>query len=170
MIGLHPTAGFYAIVIFVIALLTSAACAEENSSVKQEIAGVWITHYQQSHLMIIIHRDHTAHVLWIMKGSHQIGDVRWRPAPNGLIVENVPRFRLWRMPSKDQMRVEMEKLPHEWLGGDLKRFPLAFYMKKQRPFSWPKEIVDRPLPEGWLAPTPGPDFEDRAGKPRRIEE
>jgi hypothetical protein len=143
------------------------ACAEETTEENGDslFLGIWSTHYQQTFITLVINRDRTAQFLLIGPG-HSIGTVNWRPAPNGLIVDSLPRFRLWGPSVNDRVRAEMEPLPPEMTNVEMQRFPLAFYLKRQRDSRDTTKQFERPLPDGWRNHAPPPDFDEAAGQPR----
>lgn len=130
------------------------------------LLGIWSTHYQQTFITLIINRDHTAQVVLIDQG-HSIGTVPWKPAPNGLIVEGLPRFRLWHGKTNERARAQIEPLRPEWTNDTLLRFPPSFYMRKSHSNQAVlKQLATRPMPAGWNADAPPASFEQDAGRPR----
>ena len=133
-------------------LVTIGAAITHADETTEEIGdpsflGIWSTHYQQTFITLVINRDRTAQFLLIGLG-HSIGTVNWRPAPNGLIVDSLPRFRLWGPSVNNRVRAEMEPLPPEMTNVEMQRFPLAFYLKRQRDSRDVTKQLERPLPDG----------------------
>jgi hypothetical protein len=160
----------------------SVACILIISATQSEVApkpviledpiGTWTTHHRQSFLSILLHRDKTAHIIWVMKGSHQIMDAKWDEAPGGVVIDSGIRFRFWwdQQIRGGRAKVKMEELPLDMLGGEWQVFPSSFYMTLavHRGFENPdlKKFAERPFPNGWDADEPPQNFDQQAGKPR----
>lgn len=152
----------------ILAIFGGLAFAQEPTEVdaQDSFVGVWSAHYQTTFVYLIIHSDRTANFILLDQG-YQVSQTRWSPAKNGIIVDGLPKFRLWKGASPDSARVQMQDFPQEATNDTFARFPLHFHMKKQsHDDRWDTGFDEKTLPSGWLSKDPPADFPEKAGMPR----
>lgn len=147
---------------------TAASLTETNPCI-----GSWFVTRAQTSVILSIEPGGGALYMFIENGSFSIGRREWKEMPGGILVEGIPRFRMWAPKRKgERIRAEMEELAK---GVEVSKgfatFPLSFFMAQatlrsstQRP-----EVMNRPLPDGWNDPTLKPEWDQTAGKPRPLE-
>lgn len=170
---MSPSSGVLRQIAYLMLFVQSGlAFAQDSSQAEPEnsFVGIWSTHYQTTFVYLIIHADHTANFILLDQG-YSVGQTRWSPAQNGIIVDGFPKFRLWKGDSPNTAKAVMQEFPQEATNDTFGRFPLYFYMRKQVPRKgWDRKLDPTSLPESWLSDQPPADFEAKAGKPRPPKE
>jgi len=130
-----------------------------------KLIGSWQVTSAQTSLILSIEPGHKALVLWIRKGSHSTLRTSWKPLPGGILVQGIPRIRLWagRKNRDNELRAEVEAIPE--LGYDPnKEFHDHFFMRRIKFEETPRHLLDRPLPERWKKETLGQEWNASAGR------
>lgn len=139
-----------------------------TASAAAPFLGVWQTHFEQTAIILIIRPNDKAHFILIQSGSRQVSNVDWKAVPGGLIVDGLPRFRLWNGRDQNEVRAQMEALHPDFTNRQLRRFPLSFYMKRDDVRrNLPPQLQRRALPNGWMDEMPPARFDEQAGRPRQ---
>ena len=131
--------------------------------------GVWHVTSAQSSILFNIQPGGKALFLLIQDGSHGIDPVTWRPLPGGVLIEGMPRFRLWKGRGPDDIRVEMEPISPELAASSVQAFPQAFFMRRVKEREFSDSMIARPLPKGWADATLPAGWDETAGKRRAAE-
>jgi len=152
--------------------VTIQADGVATTTVNSPFLGVWQTHFEQTFFTLIINPDQTAYFILIEGGSHQLTKVKWEPVAGGILVDSLPRFRLWKVPKDEDSvaRAQMEALDPALTGSSIRRFPTSFYMKHLRRDelvrTLPIDFAKREVPAGWSNETPPEEFDAQVGIPR----
>jgi len=113
------------------------------------LTGAWQVTSALNSLVLSLEPDGQALVILLEKGSFSAGRTKWKPLPGGLLVgEAILRFRLWEANETDRLRAEMELPEGIETSEGWRTFPRSFFMS--RIVQAPKELIDRPLPPGWV--------------------
>ena len=121
---------------------------------KKVLMDSWFVTSDEVSIMFSLLPTGGALVMFVDRGSVSIGRHLWRPLPGGVLIDSVPRFRMWEASGSCEARVEMEVLPAEVeVSGGLKSFPLKFCMRRVTHAPIPKELLERALPKGWESAT-----------------
>ena len=142
-----------------VALPLTATGAEEAQPERPEksLLGAWFTASGQVSIVFSLDPGGFALVLFDENGALTIGRHFWRALPGGLLIDSLPRFRMWaagQTGSSCDVQVEMERLSEDVeVSSGIRRFPLRFCMKRVTHAPLPKELVIRPLPNGWQEET-----------------
>ena len=161
-----------AVTSMVIAVLLPLAVGTESERKSNEeswhkLIGSWQVTSAQTSLILSIEADHKALVLWIWKGSHSTLRTSWKPFHGGILVQNMPRIRLWpgRENRDNELRAELEAAPE--IGYDPnKEFHERFFMRRIEYREMPRQWLDRPVPEQWKRQTLDAEWNASAGKRR----
>ncbi len=140
---------------------------KSNEQNRQKLIGSWEVTSAQTSLILSIEADHKVLVLWIRKGSHSMLRTSWKPFHGGILVQALPRIRLWpgRENNDDELRAELEAVPE--IGYDPnKEFHERFFMRRIKYAEPPKQFLDRPVPEQWKRETLDAEWNASAGKRR----
>jgi hypothetical protein len=165
-----PRRAFLPGVIALPAILTNA---QENSAPPDPAnlcIGSWFVTRAQTSLILGIEPKGGVLFIFIEKGAFTIGRNEWKEAPGGIMVEGIPRFRLWAPNNpQERIRAEMEELPKEFeTSKGFQTFPLSFFMSRAELRPNAKNLLDRPLPKGWDQPRLKPEWDQSAGKARPL--
>ncbi len=161
-----------AVTSIVIAVLLSLAVGTEteqksNDQGWQKLTGSWEVTSAQTSLVLSIEPDRKVLCLWIRKGSHSTLRTSWKPFHGGILVQSMPRIRLWpgRENRGDELRAELEAVPE--MGYDPnKEFHERFFMRRIEYREMPRQFLDRPVPEQWKRETLDTEWNASAGKRR----
>lgn len=146
-------------------LITSGAVTESRDEEPVNLMGSWHVTSAQTSLIISVEPNHQALVLGIQEGSHSMQRTSWRPFHGGVLIEGIPRIRLWpgRDGRDDELRAEMESIPE--LGFDPnENFHDHFFMSRIEFGEPPEAMVNRPVPERWTQETLGAEWNATAGR------
>lgn len=148
--------------------LVTCCKAEDGVTVAPDaFAGIWSSHYRQTYIYLIIQPNHKA-VFALLDQGHSFDEVPWFPADNGIIVGGFPILRLWTTNQPDRCKVRMQAVPPEATNDTFLRFPLNFYMTREKQRPLPAALAELEVPKDWLSSEPPADFDDMVGKPREI--
>jgi hypothetical protein len=129
--------------------------------------GSWQVTSASNSVVLSIEPSGQALVLMMQSGAHSMVRTKWRPLPGGLLVEGLPRFRLWAGPDEQHLRAEMDLPERGDVGESWREFPATFFMSRIRDASMPKALLERPLPAGWDKAALDKDWDQKAGQRRR---
>lgn len=149
---------------------TSDARSQDNAQVADEsdsFLGIWSTHYQQTFIYLVIQPNNKA-IFALLDQGHSFSEVPWFRAENGIIVGGLPMFRLWKTTNPKRCKVQMQAVPPEATNSTFIKFPLNFYMGRQPQRTLPDTLAELKVPNNWLNAEPRSDFDDVAGKPRKV--
>lgn len=138
---------------------------DERKTALGSFAGIWSSHYQTTFIYLIIQPNQQA-VFGLLDQGHSFGEVPWEQAKNGIVVRGLPMLRLWQTENPNRCKVRMQAVPPEMTNDTFARFPLNFYMTRQRS-RLPAAFAEQKIPKEWLSGQPPSDFDEMAGKPRR---
>ena len=139
---------------------TRALAAEDapNPGAEQALFGPWFVTAGEVSIIISVEPSGQALVVFDEKGAITIGRHSWRPLANGILVDTLPRFRMWHLSDPGdscEVRVQMENLPDSVeVSSGIRNFPRRFCMKRVDHAPLPRAVADRPLPKGWEAKKP----------------
>ena len=135
------------------AVLPRVVRAADESIADEQIAsrllGSWLDSAGQMSIVFSLEPGGQTLVLFDENGALTIGRHGWRPLPGGVLIDSVPRFRLWHSSGACEVRVEMEELSNIEISEGVRHFPRRFCMKRVVHAPIPKELIARPLPKGW---------------------
>lgn len=140
---------------------------DETQTASDAFSGIWSSHYQQTFIYLII-QPHQKAIFALLDQGYSFGEVSWVPAMNGIVVRGFPMLRLWKTKQADRCKVRMQAVPPEATNDTFVKFPLNFYMTRQRRNRLPDALAELKIPKDWLGPEPPSDFDDMVGKPRKI--
>jgi hypothetical protein len=160
----------------VIAVLLSLAVGTESEQKSKDqswhkLIGSWQVTSAQTSLILSIEPDHKVLVLWIRKGSHSTLRTSWKPFHGGILVQAMPRIRLWpgRENRDDELRADLEAVPEIGYDPD-KEFHERFFMRRIEYRETPRQFLDRPVPEQWKRETLDAEWNASAGKHRIVND
>ena len=139
---------------------------DEMKNVSDGFAGIWSAHYQQTFIKLIIQPGQKA-VFALLDQGYSFSEVPWIPAKNGIIVRGFPMLRLWKTKRPDRCKVRMQAVPPEMTNATFVRFPLNFYMMRQKNML-PAALAEQDIPKEWRGAQPPSDFDRMVGKPREV--
>ena len=146
-------------------------CAADNEkkTASDAFAGIWSSHYQQTFIYLIIQPKQKA-VFALLDQGYSFGERPWVSAKNGIIVHGFPMLRLWKTEQPDRCKVRMQAVPPEATNDTFVKFPLNFYMtrQKQKQFPLPAALAELQIPKDWLGAQPPSDFDQMVGRPREV--
>src|ERR1051325_10878221 len=90
--------------------------AHETTEAEKALTGAWFVAAGQVSIIISVEPTGQALVVFDEGGAMTIGRHSWRPLPGGVMIDTLPRFRMWHtVTAADgcEARVEMEGLPDE---------------------------------------------------------
>jgi hypothetical protein len=129
--------------------------------------GSWHVSSAVNSIVLSIEPGEKALVLLLESGSFSMARSTWKPLPGGILVESMPRFRLWAGRDQLEVRVEMD-LPAELDTSEGWRdFPGTFFMRRIEDAELPKALRDRPLPAGWEKAALDKEWDLQAGHRRQ---
>lgn len=161
-----------AVTSMVMAVLLSLAVGTEseqksNDESWQKLLGSWQVTSAQTSLILSIEPNRKVLVLWMRKGSHSTLRTSWKPFHGGILVQAMPRIRLWpgRENRDNELRAELEAIPEIGYDPD-KEFHERFFMRRIKYAEMPKQWLDRPVPEQWKRETLDAEWNASARKRR----
>ena len=89
----------------------------------------------------------------------------WEPQPGGILVQGIPRIRLWtgRDKQNNELRAELEAIPE--LGIDPNKiFHDHFFMRRIKYENMPQQLLARSIPERWKQETLDEEWNKTAGR------
>lgn len=131
-----------------------------STSVDQEdrvtaLLDSWHTSGGQKSLVISIRPDGWALVMWIQPGKKSTDLVPWKRMKGGILIEDLPRIRLWPGRHDQELRAELEpaipELDYDPKDFFVQRFMMSRVTKRQ----FPNELTERPVPAAWLQESVG---------------
>src|SRR5437764_9510325 len=132
-------------------LVARAAEDAPNEVLQRAFLGPWFTTSGQVSIIFSLEPGGQALVIFDENGAVTIGRHSWRSLPGGVLIDSLPRFRMWHSPatsSSCEVQVEMERLSNDVeISSGIKHFPLRFCMKRVTHAALPKALVARPLPK-----------------------
>ena len=140
--------------------------ADETATESDAFAGIWTSHYQQTFIYLIIQPDQHA-VFALLDQGYSFGRVPWIPAKNGIIVRGFPMLRLWKTKQPHRCKVRMQAVPPEMTNSTFVKFPLNFYMTRQKDMSF-AALAEQNIPQEWLGAQPPSDFDGMVNQPREV--
>ena len=146
---------------------------ESSAEGWQTLMGAWQVTSAQTSLILSIQPDRKALILWIRKGGRSQLYTSWEPCHGGVLVQGMPRIRLWagRDGRDNELRAELEAIPE--IGFDPnEKFHDHFFMRRIDYEQVPQEWLTRPIPERWTKDTLGEDWSTTAGRkplPKKME-
>ena len=126
------------------------------------LVGSWEVTSGTRSLVLSIHDNGQALVLFMQTGQHSMKHVSWTPLPGGILIEDVTRLRLWLGRHAGELRAEFEVDPHREHGD--RTFPTSFFMGRIGERRLPAERAHRPLPDHWTQPQVGDTWDADAGR------
>ena len=144
---------------------TGESAAQIDSSAKS-LLGSWHTAAGLNSIVLSLEDSGEALFMFIEGGSYSISRTKWKFMPGGILVQNVPRLRLWAGRSTSELRAEWEQIPGLDVSKGVNEFPSAFFMGRVETRAAPPEMLNRPLPAGWEKSAPGAGWDQQAGKRR----
>ena len=161
-----------------VAIGSTMACLSLSSSCKADgkaktesdaFTGIWSSHYQQTFIYLIIQANQKA-VFVLLDQGYSFDEVPWLPAKNGIIVRGLPMLRLWKTKQPDRCKAQMQALPPEATNHTFVKFPLNFYMMRQKQSALPAALAELKIPQDWLNAHPPSEFDQLVGTPRRVND
>jgi hypothetical protein len=125
--------------------------------------GSWHTTSAQKSLVVSVRPEGQALVMFIERGQHSIDHVPWESSHGGLLLQGVPRIRLWPGRHDQELRAEIEPIPEASYDPN-KGFLRRFFMRRVQERSLPQGWRSRPVPEGWKRETLDKAWDASAGK------
>ncbi|MEM6468250.1 MAG: hypothetical protein AAF802_01680 [Planctomycetota bacterium] len=141
---------------------------EEASTELSAFEGIWKSHYRTTFIYLIIQPKQKA-IFALLDQGYGFDEMLWTPAENGIIVLGYPMLRLWKTSRPDRCKVCMQEVPPHATNDTFVRFPLNFYMTRQKQVRLPLSIEQVKIPEEWLGMQPPEDFDRLVGKPREAK-
>ena len=136
----------------------------------EPFTGSWFVTSAITSLILSIEAQGEVLFLFIEGGAFSILRTTWKLAPGGLIIEGMPRIRLWPGGDPHALRAEMEPLPDDLeVSVGFRRFPRKFFMRRVANARLAGQLDKRPLPEGWDKPAPDATDEVRPSQPQGRE-
>lgn len=151
-----------------LSLESSCKADDKTKAGSDAFAGIWSSHYQQTFIYLIVQPNQKA-VFALLDQGYSFSEVTWLPAKKGIIVRGYPMLRLWQTERPDRCKVRMQAVPPEATNSTFVKFPLNFYMTRQKHFSLPTALAKQPIPDDWLNADPPSDFDRMVGKAREIK-
>lgn len=145
---------------------------EMDAASCQPFFGTWSVTRAQNSLYLSIESNGEVFVLWVFPGSQHCERTSWKPLNGGILIESLPRMRLWpgRINNTDEIRVELESIPELDIHPDT-LISDHYFMGRLR-YSKPR-LGDRPVPKEWLEGTLDSEWDSTAGRsplPRNLME
>jgi hypothetical protein len=148
--------------------IAGATAAEEKADAAN-LMGSWFVTSATTSFVFSIEPKNEGLFLFIENGSFSIGRIRWKPLPGGVLLEGLPRIRLWAGRNADEVRAEREDFPTAEVSRGFKQFPLSFFMKRVTAREVPASWLNRPLPGGWEEAALTADWDEKAGERRTAQ-
>ncbi len=156
-----------AVMLAVLMAMAIAAQPEEDTKEEswQKLLGSWQVTSAQTSLILSIEPNRQVLVLWIHPGSHSMLRTSWKPFHGGILVQSMPRIRLWsgRADSHTELRAELEAVTEIDFDPN-KEFHDHFFMKRIEYREMPPQWLDRPVPREWMEETLGDEWNASAGR------
>jgi hypothetical protein len=169
------SAKHFSIAILVASVALPAAFLAFSSGAEQEktqpkkpeawrtLIGSWHVTSGQKSLVISIEPDGKALVLSMQPGQHSIDRVSWESFHGGILLNDMPRKRLWLGRHAQELRAEIEPIPE--LGYDPnKEFHQRFFMTRVNERTMPSGARGRAVPPKWLQEKVDDGWDAKAGK------
>ena len=147
------------------ALPDDASKAQIEVENDQSLLGSWGVTSGRKSLLVCIYRDGQAMVLFRQPGQTSANHVPWEPFCGGILVQGIPRMRLWPGRHDQELRAEIEPIPELAYDPDrefLSRFVMGRIGERHLPKGW----KERPVPPGWERETLDEDWNATAGRQR----
>jgi hypothetical protein len=149
-----------------VAVRLRAETQTEDQPPKQLI-GSWFVASGRMSMVFSLEPSGEALVVFSENGALSIGRHSWKAMPNGVLINTLPRFRLWESTGPCEVRGEMEEMPPGFeMSEGFRHFPLRFCLKRIVHARFPRELAERPLPGSWDNSAVGDDWDQTAGKRR----
>jgi hypothetical protein len=127
--------------------------AHEAAEAEKALMGPWFVAAGQVSIIISVESTGQALVLFDEGGAITIGRHVWRALPGGIVIDTLPRFRMWHTAAAAdgcEARVEVESLPDDVeVSKGIRNFPRRFCMKRVNHAPVPRSLAERRLPKGW---------------------
>jgi hypothetical protein len=140
--------------------------AQEVDEPSTQLTGSWKATSAAYSVILSIEPSGQALVILGEKGAFSMQRTGWKPLAGGLLVEGLPRFRLWQASHNDRLRAEMHLPEGIDVSESWRAAPRAFFMQRIREVLIPKELSDRPLPRGWEKAALDKEWDLQAGRRR----
>jgi hypothetical protein len=168
VITMHPcNLRHFRLVLIYGGLLASAARGSDLAALREDVSfiGTWRVTSATNSVVLDIKPEGRALVILIQRGSHAVDSASWTPMDGGILVESIPRFRLWEGRTAEESRVEMEPLPPSLTDESMQQFPLAFFMHRVgTKRSDARLLPQRELPPHWTDAQLPPEWDQTAGQ------
>jgi hypothetical protein len=150
---------------FTLLLALSAQVPTQTENIADaagSFTGTWIVTSAQTSLVLSVERGEEALVVWIHPGSHSCARPAWRSMPGGILIESVPRLRLWAGRHNDELRVELESVPQLDIDAN-EIFHDHFFVRRvgRDTLALPRDWA---LPEGWSEEALPEHWDETAGR------
>ena len=139
-----------------------SVCGAESGA-ENALTGSWHTSSALNSIVLSIEPSGKALVLLLESGSFSMARSTWKPLPGGILIESMPRFRLWTGRYPLEMRVEMDLPENIDATNGWRDFPRTFFMRRIEDAELPKVLRDRPLPAGWEKAVLDKEWDAQAG-------
>jgi hypothetical protein len=124
----------------------------------------WHTTSKQKSLVLSVRPDGWALVMWMQEGQHSIDHVRWKPLSGGILIQDVPRIRLWHGRHDQELRAEIEAAIPALDYNPNTYFHRRFMMRRVGKRAFPQETLDRPIPQAWTREALDKDWDATLGR------
>jgi len=129
--------------------------------------GSWFVTSAITSLIVSIEPQGEALFLFIEGGAFSILRTNWKQAPGGILVEGLPRIRLWRGTEPNNVRAEIEPLPEDLeVSVGFRQFPQKFFMRRVANAHVAGDIGKRSLPKEWDKASLEKEWDEKAGQRR----
>lgn len=148
---------------------TLTACGDAARQAKSEfdkqLLGSWHVTRAQTSLILSIEPEQKVLVLWIREGSHSMERTSWKPFHGGILINSIPRLRLWRgrEGNANELRAELESIAELDVDAN-KLFCDHFFMRRIPYREQPPSFRDRPVPPRWKQATLSDEWNATAGR------
>lgn len=132
----------------------------------RSLLGSWHTTRATKSMVLSIRKDGRALMMFIQPGQHSMNHVPWEPFQGGILVQGIPRVRLWHGRHDQELRAEIEPISEIDYDPD-EQFMQTFFMRRIGDRQVPKGWKERPVPESWKRETLDEAWNQAAGKPRK---
>jgi len=155
-----------ALAVLPIAVSAAAADGDDKKATApaSSFVGSWHVTVGVTSFILSIEPQGEALYVRIENGAFNISRVKWKAMPGGVLVECLPRLRLWPGRDATMIRVEREDFPRKDVSEAFKQFPLAFVMSRAELGKMWQMFADRPLPAGWESAVLPADWDQRVRK------
>lgn len=132
--------------------------------------GTWHSTRGQKSILVNIEPGGEALLLRMQRGSHSMDRIAWKPFHGGILIESIPRMRLWPGQGKNSVRAEIESISEIDYDAD-SDFGSRFFMRRIDSPDGSRaipELLKREVPEHWAHETLGEEW-DASLRPKRSE-